>query len=272
MDKTEQTLDRLDRNDFLPSLVGFILVSFEVLLVAVLGLVLVQLALAAAHFSSDRIMSDSRIVFTVLTTEASVTLLIILTLLHFRNESLKGLGCIWKNAERESLLGLTVVPFLFASTFAVSMFFQLVLPSYVTTTNSLLDLVKERGDLTLFIISSIYVGGVKEEIQRAFVLNRFERYVGRFLLKLPYSLLYPGQDVSQNAGRRAGVTIGLALWSFFFAWGHTIQGIDNAVGAGVLGLLFGLLYIWRRNLIAPMLAHALYNIITLIAFWMSSGS
>ena len=265
-------MNRWDRNDFLSSLVGFILGSFEVLLVAVFGLLLVQLALAAANFSNDHIVSDSGIVFTVLTAEASVTLLIILILLHFRSESLKGLGFTWENVQRESLLGLAAVPFLFASTFAVSTFFQLVLPDYVTTTNPLLDLVKERGDLALFIISSIYVGGVKEEIQRAFVLDRFERYLGRFLLKLPYRLLHPGEDVKQSAGRRAGVTIGLALWSLFFAWGHTIQGIDNAVGAGVLGLLFGLLYIWRRNLVAPMLAHASFNITTLIVFWVSSRS
>jgi len=34
-------------------------------------------------------------------------------------------------------------------------------------------------------------------------------------------------------------------------------------------MLFGLLYLWRRNLIAPMVAHALFDVITLLAVWYS---
>jgi membrane protease YdiL (CAAX protease family) len=59
----------------------------------------------------------------------------------------------------------------------------------------------------------------------------------------------------------------LILWSIFFAYGHLLQGVDNATGAGVLGILFGLLYVWRRILIAPMIAHAAYDIATLLIYW-----
>jgi membrane protease YdiL (CAAX protease family) len=61
--------------------------------------------------------------------------------------------------------------------------------------------------------------------------------------------------------------IGLVLWTLFFAYGHMMQGIDNAAGAGALGLIFGLLYIWRRNLVAPIVAHAAYDVTTLIIYW-----
>ena len=73
----------------------------------------------------------------------------------------------------------------------------------------------------------------------------------------------------EKAGRRLGVVVGLSLWSIFFALGHVVQGVDSAAGAGILGLLFGLLYLWRRNLIAPMVAHALFDVITLVAVWYS---
>jgi membrane protease YdiL (CAAX protease family) len=61
--------------------------------------------------------------------------------------------------------------------------------------------------------------------------------------------------------------LGLVLWSLFFAYGHVMQGIDNAAGAGVLGFLFGVLYIWRRNLVAPIVAHAAYDVTTLLIYW-----
>ena len=92
------------------------------------------------------------------------------------------------------------------------------------------------------ILSSLYVGGLKEELQRAFVLTRFEENLG-------------------------GVAVGLGLWSLFFAFGHVIQGLDNAVAAGVLGLLFGVLFIRRRSVTGPIVAHASYDILTLLVYW-----
>ncbi len=76
-----------------------------------------------------------------------------------------------------------------------------------------------------------------------------------------------GRSVSEQAGRRVGFILGLILWSLFFAFGHALQGIDNAVAAGILGVCFGLLYIWRRNLVAPMVAHALFDVATLLIVW-----
>ena len=127
----------------------------------------------------------------------------------------------------------------------------------------------EPGDLVLFLMSSVYVGGIKEEIQRAFILDRFERYLGPILL-WPF-LPFVNRSISgkEELGHRLGAGIGLIVWSILFAVGHAVQGVDSAAGAGVLGLLFGLLYLWRRNLIAPMVAHALFDITTLLIVWSS---
>lgn len=242
-----------------------VLALFEVLVVALAGPVLVQIGFVLLNVGRTGILSDTRVLFLFMASEACITLLAILLFLQFRGESPRNIGWIWNNMSWEVLLGIACVPLLFGSTLLVSMFFGFFLPDYVSTSNPLLELIQGYGDLLLFLISSVYVGGIKEEFQRAFVLDRFERYLGAVLL-MPF-LRILGRSASEQAGRRVGIIVGLILWSLFFAFGHALQGIDNAVGAGFLGLCFGLLYIWRRKLVAPMVAHALYDIATLLIFW-----
>jgi len=120
--------------------------------------------------------------------------------------------------------------------------FQNYLPQWRSESNPLLALVKTPLDLLVFLFIALVVGGIKEELQRAFILQRFRDDMGR-----PY--------------------IGLATWSLLFGYGHVIQGIDSATGATLFGLLFGFVYLWRKNLIAPMVAHSLYNSFVLIGYW-----
>ena len=57
-------------------------------------------------------------------------------------------------------------------------------------------------------------GGVREEIQRGFVLRRFEQYLG-------------------------GGAIGLVVFSVLFGLGHLEQGRDVALATAVLGAFWG---------------------------------
>ena len=238
---------------------------FEVLLVALTGPVVVQIGFIYLNVGQAGILSDTRILFLFMASEAFITLGFIVLFLRSRGEGLRNIGWIWHNPGWEILLGIGCVPLLFGSTILVNVFFNLFLPDYVSTSNPLLELIEGYGDLLLLLISSIFVGGIKEEIQRAFVLDRFERYLGAIVL-MPF-LRISGRSSSEQDGRRVGIIVGLTLWSLFFAYGHAVQGIDNAVGAGILGLCFGLLYIWRRNLVAPIVAHALFDVATLLIYW-----
>jgi len=217
--------------------------AIEVLLVALFGSLLVPMAFSVAGLSPDQILRNLGYLVSLLLTEASVTLLVILGLLKLRGQTLRDLGWRFGAPLRESLTGLLAVPVLFTAVFLVSASFRILLPEYATQDNPLLGLIREPKDVVLMIVSSIYVGGFKEEIQRAFVLNRFQENLG-------------------------GVVPGLLIWSAFFGYGHLVQGVDNAIGAGLLGLLFGLLYLWRRSLTAPILAHATYDVVTVLVFWM----
>ena len=91
-------------------------------------------------------------------------------------------------------------------------------------------------------VAALFAGGVKEELQRAFVLVRFRDYLG-------------------------GAKLGLVIWSVAFGAGHYLQGVQNAVAAGLFGLLFGAVYLARGSLVAPMVAHGAYDSLALLAYW-----
>ena len=77
-------------------------------------------------------------------------------------------------------------------------------------------------------------GGVREELQRAFLLRRFEHHLG-------------------------GVNVGVVVMSVAFGLGHALQGWDAAVTTGVLGVVWAVMYLRRRSSIAPLVSHAGFN-------------
>jgi membrane protease YdiL (CAAX protease family) len=87
----------------------------------------------------------------------------------------------------------------------------------------------------LFIVVVILAGGVREEIQRAFVLHRFEQRLG-------------------------GAWLGLVVWSAAFGLFHLPQGKDAALAVGLLGLIWGVVYIRRRSAVAPIVSHAGFDV------------
>lgn len=237
--------DLLEANGALREISQFpdrILALVEVVLVAVGGTLLsVPITFFFAGPEWHPLASTSSL-FKGLAVEAVLTLLLIFWLLALRGENLRDLGWARGRFDREGVIGLLSIPLLYVSVILVGIAFRSWLPAYVTETNPLLDLLKTPSDVVLLIISSIFIGGLKEEIQRAFILVRFEQFLG-------------------------GIWVGLAIWTVAFGLGHQIQGVDNAVGATFLGLIFGLLFIWRRSLTAPIIAHAVFNVSMILFFW-----
>jgi uncharacterized protein len=105
--------------------------------------------------------------------------------------------------------------------------------------NPLESLVQTRGGLLMFIAVAVIAGGGREELQRAFVLHRFDRYLG-------------------------GPIVGIVITSLLFGLGHTLQGRDAAIITGVLGALWAIAYVWRRSTVGPIVNHALFNTVELI--------
>ena len=80
--------------------------------------------------------------------------------------------------------------------------------------NPLQDLIRGPRNAAIFAIVVVVAGGVREEIQRAFVLHRFDVWLG-------------------------GGTVGIVVGSIAFGAGHLVQGYDAAIATGLLGRLLG---------------------------------
>jgi membrane protease YdiL (CAAX protease family) len=104
--------------------------------------------------------------------------------------------------------------------------------------NPFKDLVRNPADAAALAVVLIVAGGIREEIQRAFLMRRFERWLG-------------------------GRTVGVVVASVGFGAGHAIQGLDIAVVTGVLGAFWAIVYLRRRSIVAPAVSHSGFNLLQL---------
>jgi membrane protease YdiL (CAAX protease family) len=49
------------------------------------------------------------------------------------------------------------------------------------------------------------------------------------------------------------------LWSAAFGAGHFEQGLDAVIATGLIGAFWGVLYLRRRSVMAPVISHAGFN-------------
>ena len=97
-------------------------------------------------------------------------------------------------------------------------------------------LLQSPTEVALFTIVAVGAGAIGEELQRAFILRRFEQHLG-------------------------GGWVGLVVFSILFGLGHQMQGWDAAIVTGLLGLLWGVLYLTRRSVVPAVVSHAGFNIV-----------
>jgi len=144
------------------------------------------------------------------------------------------------SSELNLCLGLIAVAI--AIGFGVLVLTMRLAPSLHTVEhNPFQELLASPRDAWLFALVVIVAGGVREEIQRAFLLHRFEVWLG-------------------------GGTLGIVVTSFAFGLGHWIQGADAAIATGLLGAFWGAVYLRRRSMIAPMISHAGFDLVQIAGF------
>ncbi len=149
----------------------------------------------------------------------------------------------------EILVGLMLVPVaVFIVAFLIGIIRTFVPGLHNVVENPLEALATGgAGGAAMFAVVAIVAGGIREELQRAFLLRRFERHLG-------------------------GETIGVIVLSTAFGLGHALQGWDAAVATGVLGAFWAILYLRRRSSVAPIISHAGFNSIEVFRVAMGGGA
>jgi len=107
--------------------------------------------------------------------------------------------------------------------------------------NPLQDLIQTPAQALILAIVATISGGLREEIQRAFILHSFEQYLG-------------------------GAHVGLVLYSLVFGLGHSLQGWDAVLTTTLLGAFWGWIYISRRSIVAPVVSHSGFNAAEIFVF------
>jgi membrane protease YdiL (CAAX protease family) len=174
----------------------------------------------------------------------------ILILLRWGHERLNDLGLSATSIFRQFIFGLTFGIIIW------SLIHLLLNPALATldlpkgtTGFSIVSQLTSVSALLVWYCLGIFGGGVVEEVQRVFVLTRFEKWKG-------LNALYAALLVS----------------SVVFGVAHLYQGVSSAISAGASGLLFGFVYLRKRMLIEAMTAHAVYDIISItIAYMMATN-
>lgn len=143
---------------------------------------------------------------------------------------------------REAWIGLALLPLIFvAAVLVLALILGFAPGLHNVTRNPLEAMLQNRRDAVVFGIVAMVAGGVREEIQRGFILHRFTHYLG-------------------------GGWFGVLIYSTIFGLGHLAQGRDVAIVVATLGAIWGTIYISRRSIVAPMVSHAAFNLAQVIKF------
>jgi len=175
--------------------------------------------------------------FVVLALADSIVLIaIIAVLMHARGERLRDLVFGTRRWGPESRLGLLLVPALFVGVGVTVLLTRKLLPwTHDVSLSPFEGLLRRPVDILWFGVVVVVAGGIREEVQRAFLLRRFESSLG-------------------------GSTLGLVVVSVCFGLLHKPQGWDAAIATGALGFTWGWLFLRRRSAVAPIVSHAGYDL------------
>ena len=171
---------------------------------------------------------------TLLDTLALVGLMV--WLMRARGERPAALWLGGRSVAREALTGVVHVPVVFSIAAVLLLTIRALTPQLHDVTVNPFEALAGTSvrDAALLAAVAIVAGGVREELQRAFLLDRFERYLGP-------------------------AWAGVVVLSAAFGLGHLLQGQDAAIATGAMGAFWAVVYLRRRSSVAPMISHAMFN-------------
>jgi membrane protease YdiL (CAAX protease family) len=170
---------------------------------------------------------------------SDIPLLCLVLYFVWRNrESFLSIGLTLRNVWREAAIGgVLFVPLLFGMSLierilrAAGLSVPQEAPSFLVPSGT--------GQIALALLLLVVVAVSEEVIFRGYLIRRFTA-------------------LSRNP------PAALVLSSAAFAIGHGYERSGGMVGVGILGLIFGALYLWRKSLVAPMVMHFIQDFVGMI--------
>jgi membrane protease YdiL (CAAX protease family) len=159
---------------------------------------------------------------------------------------------LYRNGERPALIGwhsrgagreVALGVGLFVPVFIGAQLLESILPSagFSAPSSPLPDLVPSPNvvELVLAVVLVVVVAISEEVIFRGYLLLRFTQLF-----------------------RASGPAV--LMSAYIFSLGHGYEGTAGVVTVGVTGMVLGLVYLWRRSLIAPMVMHLLLDLVAIV--------
>lgn len=179
---------------------------------------------------------NPRFIFAVSLIDAVLVIGLVVALLRAGHESARDILLGRVRLLKEAIVGIAMIPLVFMIVILVLAVVLTYAPHlHNVARNPLEDMLSNRIDVAIFAVVVLVAGGVREEVQRGFIVHRFGQYLG-------------------------GGLAGVLVYSVLFGLGHYEQGYDAAIATATLGLVWGLMYLKRRSIVAPMISHAGFNL------------
>ena len=179
---------------------------------------------------------------TLLLLDATILIALILWLLRRQGENPREVFLGVRPIGHEIKLGIPMTAIVFALAVVVLSAARFIFPAlHNVQENPLQHLIQTPAQAAILAIVATIGGGLREEIQRAFILHRFEQHLG-------------------------GAYLGLFLYSVVFGLGHSLQGWDAVLTTAMLGAFWGYVYITRRSIAAPVVSHSGFNAAEIFVF------
>jgi membrane protease YdiL (CAAX protease family) len=180
----------------------------------------------------------------------SVVLIVLMTALtRAHGESPAAMWFGARRPAREFALGLALAPLLFLTMGLLMNGLLRLLPGLHNVTANPIEQLGAGGpqNAAMLGVIAILAGGVREELQRVFLLRRFEQHLG-------------------------GPAIGVLVLSTAFGLGHFPQGWDAVIVTGLLGAFWAVVYLRRRSSVAPIVSHAGFNSLGVLRMALTGSS
>lgn len=174
-------------------------------------------------------------VYLVSSIDTVVLLALIYALMHLSGDRARDVFLGRSHPARELSVGVLLVPVVLGIVLLLQAAIYLLAPSLRNVPeNPFQTMLGSPWLVAAFVTLVLVAGGVREELQRAFLLHRFDQALG-------------------------GARLGVVVTSVAFGLGHAIQGTDAMIVTAVLGAIWGTVYVWRRNVLPTVVSHALFN-------------